>query len=366
MTTRNSSETRRSVYAVLIALMSLLLGGLGAFVFTSDAETIRLAADTTIQRFVVLTFYISLAMSLIGYRLLADEQQSSTDVERLEDRLSRRDLIGRLTVSFAVAWILSAACQAVFLLLIGKVFPEAALPRFIMMALFALYSALLGFGVAFFIVRVDDLELTRLLAILGVGGILFSATLVTTPEWWQRSVSALGIDPGSSTFFNVTVIVIGLISLTLGRDVAADLKLLTRINLFPPRGYDILRFGITGTCLGIIGVGLFPTEGSAFSHNLHLFSAYTMAVLYIAGMLLLEVIAPNIYPKSFVYIARGFGVLCIVLFVANLAKVLAFVPMELLLFAAFGLWIFAFRYETKQYVRKTALPTALAAASAAN
>jgi hypothetical protein len=363
MTPTNSrSQTRRSVYALMIGLLSLLLGGFGAFVFVSEPLEIGIAADSTIQRFILLTFYISLTMSLIGYRLLVDEQDLLTDLEKLNLRQTRSDWTGRVAVSFAVAWILSAVCQAIFILLIGRLFSDVMFSRIVMMLIFAVYSAILGFGVAFFIVGVDDIGLTKLLAILAVGGILFSATLVTDLEWWKRSVSALGIDPTSGIFFNITVIALGLVALTLARDLLADLKLLTGTGLFPQRGYDWLRFGLTGTCIGIVGVGLFPTEGLSFSHDLHIFSAYLMAVLFILGMLLIDNIAPNIYPKTFIYSARVLGVVCILVFAANLMKYLEFVPMELILFMFFGVWVFYFRSETKQYIRKQVLPAFATAA----
>jgi hypothetical protein len=357
MTANSRSQTRRSIYATLIGLLSLLLGGIGAFVFTADPPDVRLAADTTIQRFVVLTFYIGFVISLIGYRLLIDEQEDLDSIEKLNIRQTRHDWVGRIAVSFAVAWILSAVCQAVFILIIGKVFAEVTFPRAVMMFIFAIYSSVLGFGVAFFIVRVGGMELTKMLAALAIGGLLFSVTIVTDFEWWRRSVSALGIDPTSGTFFNITIILAGLVALTLARDLIADLKLLTEAGLFPQRGFDVLRHGITGTCLGITGVGLFPTEGLSFSNGLHLLSAYGMAILFILGMLFIDNIAPNIYPKPFVYAARGLGVVSILLFVAHLAGYLAFVPMELMLFTGFGVWVFYFRFETKQYIRKQVLPS---------
>jgi hypothetical protein len=347
-------QTNRSGYAFFTGLLTFTLGGAGAVLFAADPPNVPLAADTTIWRFVLLTAYISMAVSLIGYRLLAFDQDKISSKEKLAQLQARKDWLARIIVSFAVAWILSVVCQAVFLMLIGKLFIGAELPRLVMMLLFAIYSAVLGFGVAFFIVGVDDLELNWLIILLGGGGFLFSTTLVANPDWWARSVSALGIDGGSGTFFNVTVIAVGLVALTLVRDLILDLKLLTEANMFAWRSYNFIRFGLTGLGLGIVGVGLFPTEGLRFSHELHMVSAYVMAVLCILGMLLLSLIAPNIYPSRFVYFSAGLGALCILAIVAHFTGFIGFVPMELTLFALFGAWVFFFRAATKQFFRQYA------------
>jgi hypothetical protein len=174
-------------------------------------------------------------------------------------------------------------------------------------------------------------------------------------------VSALGIDQGSGTFFNITVIAAGLVSLTLGRELIADLKLLTAAKLFPPAGFQWIRIGLTGIGLGIIGVGLFPTEGLSFSHDLHLASAYGMSGLTILGMLTLNLLAPNIYPQQVVNVSRALGVLCVLIVIAHFAGLLSFVVMELILFAFFGGWMFYFRYHTMQYVRQQVIMQAAAA-----
>jgi hypothetical protein len=345
-------DTDRREYAFHTALLSFALAGVGAFLFVSEPQPVALTADTTIQRFVVLTSYLSMVNALTGYRLLTDEQDKISRIEKLAQRQFRKDWIGRVIVSFAVAWILSTACQAVFGLLISKVLVGTELPRIVMMLLFAVYGAALGFGVAFFIVGVDDVEINWLIIILGVGAILLSMTLVANQNWWQRSVSALGIDSGSGTFFNITVIVIGLVALTLGRDLIADLKLLTEVRSFPSSGFNIIRFGLTGIGLGIVGVGLFPTEGLPFSHEMHLLSAHVMAVLCILGMLLISVITPNIFPTNFVYFSGVLGIICILAIVAHFAQRLQFVAMELMLFGLFGVWVFFFRFQTKHYVRQ--------------
>jgi hypothetical protein len=346
-------ENKRIRYAFLMGLLSFVTGGIAAFLFIWDPPDVKVAGDVTIWRFVLLTSYTSFVTALIGYRFLAFEQEKISRLERLaQGQSSWRNWIQRFSVSFAVAWLLAVVCQAVFLFLIRQWWGSAELPRFVMMLWFAVYAALLGAGVAFFIVGVDSVELFWVFAGLAVGALLFSATLAANRDWWQRSVSALGIDPGSGLFFNISIMIVGLVALTYARDLLDDLKLLTEMRLFPSWGYNLMRFGLTGMGLGIVGIGLFPTEGLVFSHFLHLLTANTVVGVSFIGMFFLNRIVPNIYPKGFVYFSKALGVICLLVIVVYIPIQLEFAWMELILFCLLGVWIGFFGHETKRYVRR--------------
>jgi hypothetical protein len=96
---------------------------------------------------------------------------------------------------------------------------------------------------------------------------------------------ALGIDPGSGLFFNITIILVGLVAMT-ARDLLDDLKLLTEMRLFPSSGYNFTRFGLTGMALGIVDIGL--SDGRmVFSHFLHQLTAYVVVGIKLIGMFFL-------------------------------------------------------------------------------
>jgi len=345
-------ETNRFSYAFSLGLLSFVLAGIGSILFISDPPIISITADNTIVRFSLLTTYISIVMSLIGYRLLTLEQNKIKQIEYLGQSQAFKDGLRRFIVSMAIAWLLTAICQAVFLLLIDTIWVDSLIPRLLMMLLFVLYGGGLGFGVAYFIVGLDHVEIFWLFVFLAVGGMLFSLTIVQDTNWWQRSVSALGIDVGAGFFFNITIILVGLVALTLARDILDDLKLLTELNRFRLSSYDLIRIGLTGASVGIIGVGLFPTEGLFLSHELHLLSAHVMTLLCVIGMLFLPIIAPDIYPKNFIYLSRASGIICIVIWLADRFHIISFTAMELLLFSIFGIWIGIFSEYTKQYARR--------------
>jgi hypothetical protein len=45
------------------------------------------------------------------------------------------------------------------------------------------------------------------------------------------------------------------------------------------RSYNFIHFDLTGIGLGIVGVGLFPTEGVRFSHELHMVRACLLKLI---------------------------------------------------------------------------------------
>ena len=346
-------EKRRIRYAVRMGLLSFVMGAVAAFLFTWDQPSVKVAGDPAIWSFVLLTFFISLVTSVIGYRLLAYEQEKVSRLERLaQGRSRRKGWAQRFIVSFAVAWILATACLAVFLFVISKWLESADLSRFVMMLLAAMYAAILGAGVTFFIVGVDSVELFFVFAGLTAGAVLFSATIATNREWWQRSVSALGIDPGSGLFFNISIILVGLVVMTYARDLIDDLKLLTEMQLYPSSGYNFMRFGLTGIGLSIVGIGLFPTEGLPFSHFLHQSTAYVVVGISFVGMFFLSKIVPTVYPKGFIYGSAALGVLCLVVIISYTPIHLEFAWMELILFFLIGVWIGSLGHETEKYVRR--------------
>jgi hypothetical protein len=124
------------------------------------------------------------------------------------------------------------------------------------------------------------------------------------------------------------------------------------MQLFPSSGYNFMRFGLTGMALGIVGIGLFPTEGLVFSHFLHQLTAYVVVGISFIGMFFLGKIVPNVYPKGFVFSSAALGVTCLLVVLVYTPIHLEFAWMELILFFLLGIWIGFLGHETEQYVRR--------------
>src|SRR5689334_17125536 len=119
--------------AVYIGLLTLIVSFLATLLFVGDPDMVKITADKTIWRFELLTAYISVAVGLIGYRLLAyDVAEASNAVKsakRPDHKVLPYDWVGAVVVAIAIAWVLTAACQAFFRIGIERLFPDAYLPR---------------------------------------------------------------------------------------------------------------------------------------------------------------------------------------------------------------------------------------------
>src|SRR5258707_5737205 len=156
------NRTRLAIYTGLVAL---LVAGLSTILFIVDPETIQVAhRHVIVSHFEVLTAYISLAVALLEYRLMSVGKPGAPAVVasiKVEQKLFsskplRKDWIGALIVSFAVAWMWTTACQAVFHFVVTPLFPTQEVSRFAAMVVFTVYGGLLGFVVSYSIVAVDD------------------------------------------------------------------------------------------------------------------------------------------------------------------------------------------------------------------
>ncbi len=298
----------------------------------------------------LLTLLIGLPVGIIAYRLYSAEREDLSPTERILER-GRSFWIGRVVVSVVITALLTMGVTFAFYML-DTFFTGARIPMIQALLVCTVYAGTLGFGMAYYVSGMGTLSLLRLIGITLVLGLAVSFSIAQDREWWRNSISFLGHDPQSGVFFNLTIISVGLIALTLSRDLLDDLYVITERGRFPQRGFYVLRVGLVLVCVGIVGVGLFPTAITPLSNDLHNISAHGMAILLVLGMLGLRLIAPQIYPSLFVRLSAGFGLLCVAAIAAHFAlRWINFVTLELLLFALFGVWIFLFKRYTQDYIR---------------
>jgi len=216
-----------------------------------------------------------------------------------------------------------------------------------------MYSTVLGFGTAYYVSSISKHHLIRLIGAVLILGLVISFMIVQDDAWWTNSISFLGHAEGSSIFFNLSIIAVGLIALTLAQDLLDDLSILSQARLFPRLSYSIFKYGLIAVCAGIVGVGLFPTTVSTWSDTMHNISAHGMSVVLIIAMFTIGVVAPGVYPLSFIAISFGFGLVCAFAIYLHFGPaVLNFVALELVMFALFGAWIFLFERYTTGFINK--------------
>lgn len=334
------------VFAVMAALIAFSDQVDVRWFFTDHSRDLSLSAMA-----LLIAAFVCPSSALIAYRRFSHESEYLTDVERILER-GRNDWIGR----FAVALVLSAGVaigSACLFFLLEATFTNARITTLAAAILAMFYGAGVSFSIAYYVSGLESRHLLRLVGLVLGLGLLISFLIVQDREWWRNSISFLGHAPGSDLFFNLTIISVGLIALTMARDLLDDLWVITAASLFPWRSYRLLKYGLVLICVGVIGVGLFPIRISQLSNDLHNISAHGMAVLFIIGMLFINRIAPNIYPPVFVQLSRVMGIMAVAALLAYyLFAVINFVALELLLFALFALWIYLFKERTQAYIRQ--------------
>ncbi|MBI5670051.1 MAG: hypothetical protein HZC41_18810 [Chloroflexi bacterium] len=336
--------------AALVGLIVplFLLNGLDNVAWFTAPQTAELSVGAVC---ILLSIVIAFPICVIAYRLYSHLRDDLTNIEKVIER-GRQDWIGRLAVSFAVMFLVAVACALTFWL-IGNAFTNARITYLAAALVCAAYAGALGFGVAYYIAGLGERNLLGLVGAFAGVGLFISFLVAQDDEWWRDSVSILGYDPGSGMVFNVTVILVGLLALTFARDLIDDLEVLHKMGHFPLNSFRLIRVGLTLICLGIVGIGVFPTRVTAISTFLHHLFAHIMIIMFMLGMFALDRIAPNIYPASFIRFSRICGAICAVSLVAYyILGIINFVALELILFITFGTWIYVFNRYTKNYIQR--------------
>lgn len=333
---------------VALALSATLLGlqeSVGWF-YPAAGELVTLSSIG-----VLLTLFVTPSISIIGYRMFTHESDRLSEVEKIMER-GRNWWLGRLFISFVLTAALTLAVSLLFFG-IEAMFTGARITTLAGVLLSTTYAAAISFGVAYYISGLDEYNFIRLLAVVLVLGLMISFLIAQDDQWWQNSISFLGHDPGSGIFFNLSIISVGVIALTLVRDLLDDLYVVMVAGRFPRRGFNILRVLLVLIGVGIIGVGLFPTTITPLSDDLHNLSSHGMALAFMVAMLTLGWLAPGVYPRFFLRVSLALGLASVAATVAYFVwSVINFVTLELLLFAFFGVWVFMFKQYTKDYINQ--------------
>ncbi len=175
-----------------------------------------------------------------------------------------------------------------------------------------------------------------LVSFLGAG-VLASTLSADNPGWWQSNFSALGISTSSSaSAFNFTVMVAGIVLITLADYLADDLARWSAIA----RG-TVLGVRVTLTVIGVclIGLGVIPVNLSRLVHDL-------FAVTTIVGFGLLILTSPVLLrglPSTFIVTTWIFGGLMLVIVLLwRVGRAYNFTAVELLSVLIIFAWLALF------------------------
>lgn len=158
--------------------------------------------------------------------------------------------------------------------------------------LVALTCAAVGYIVASATSQLDTSSLSVYLGIFIFAGAIFSAMTSSNEYWWRVHFSTLGtaID-ASGIAFNFTLILSGLVIITLSDFIVYDLARMVRFDGGSARKVGISRYGfiLFGLCLA--GIGAFP---ESFSHRGHIISTWSSVAVVVLLMLYVVVVFPRL------------------------------------------------------------------------
>jgi hypothetical protein len=89
-----------------------------------------------------------------------------------------------------------------------------------------------------------------------------------------------GYNEGSDTLFRISMITVGIIMLTLLRDLLNTLQILVEANELSQRRHTLLTIGAIAACVGIINVGVFPVRVNVWSDFIHDLSANVTGIIF--------------------------------------------------------------------------------------
>lgn len=356
-------QTSRTRFAVIMLAAGALIGlFIASRVTTGDLQTPLIGSEGNLALALVYSLPIVAAVTTaLGYRRLLTADERLGFNERRIAALRGRQLIGRIVAALAAGGLIMTLLVLVFYLL-TSVFTGVSVPRWLALIIALVASAATGFGVALWSVTLKTPQLLRLGLAFIVIFMLLAVINVNDPNWWQNAISFMSHDQGSSTFFRISLIVGGLVVMSAAGDIAAMFRLAAEAGQISQRSYRLLEIGLMGACIGLIGVGLFPTVVSAVSDLLHNIFISLMLVLLMAGMFFIPLVVP--LPRDFriVSIAAGIGSLVLFYLWAG-AGLLIFVVFQVLILSLMGVWAVLLLRSTLAYVR-TELPGPSTPASA--
>jgi hypothetical protein len=171
--------------------------------------------------------------------------------------------------------------------------------------------------------------------------------LVENPQWWTESVSFLGGDPNTDTFFNTTIVVTGALAGIVLLNLANWMNGLAqsgRLNVRRPI-LVFLQIAFLIIAAGIMMVGFFPWglyPGYALLHDI---GSHAMLLAFVTLMFSVPFVLP-IYDRSFKFTSLGYGLLAILIGVGLFTGTMVFAIAELLWFIVLALWLVVFVRNT--------------------
>lgn len=346
-------STRAAVYAGVVAF---LLG----FAATSDMDMVNILAEretgeTSLTGMLMTVGLIfGLVIAFLSYRLDQPDEVLIPTGEVIRIR-GRSNVVARLATSLAVGLILMTL-TGVVMFAVDAVFPGLSLGRYVIVGIVVAYAVIMGFVIAYWTARLNTFNMLALAGVMTTVGIVLAALAVGDPYWWQRSLSYLGSTETAGIYFNVAIIVTGLIVFAVDRETITILTGLAENDLVSRDYLRWSRIHLTAIPICIIGVGLFPTRINPLSDLLHNLSSHLMVVFFVVMMLSTVNRRDSFHSRTFREVSRVFALSIIGLALLEMLSVLNFVAFELIIFVPIGIWLAMYQGQARVYAQAGKAP----------
>lgn len=198
------------------------------------------------------------------------------------------DLIGLMLLFGSLALLLVMALYQLF----SSAFRTIQFDHWSGSFLVAATCAMVGYLVASATSRLTTSNLSMLLGLFIFAGAIFAGITSANEYWWRMHFSTLGTAVDASGIaFNFTLILSGLVLITLSEFIVYDIYRMVRFDRGSKIKVGIARFGfiLLGACLGLIGV--LP---ESLTHRGHLIVTYGAIAVVAVMMLVMIVVFPRV------------------------------------------------------------------------
>lgn len=327
---RHPAESRESLesVALMIGAAGFVLGALiASLVFWGGA--VPIAGPGSLGQLVSICGAVVALAVVVWARMLVRPRRAAADGS---PRLRWFD-VAAIALTYAMIALLGWVGIAAVL---AESFVDAVVFPFSAALLAGVAVALTAYVVFLSAVHLTPINLSLVLAVFLVVGMLTSMLSASDPHWWQLNLSSLGMtDDLSARAFNLTLIIAGALVTTIANFATASLPATSdaerRHRLFVR--VALMLIGVLLAC-----VGIFPVDESLQLHNL---SATGMAIVYVTLVLRLRTLIPST-PRVFLlvgYVFVGVIVLLAVLFITGYYNLTA---VELVLAVLVFTWLIVF------------------------
>jgi hypothetical protein len=177
------------------------------------------------------------------------------------------------------------------------------------------------------------------LLVVAVVGMILAFMHATSTAWWWQSVSALGVDPGADTWFNVAIAAIGVVFLWASGPLRVMLAQAVAVGIVRSGWGFVYALGLLliGPALVLVGVFEISSPVKSLIHDI----AGFFVPLAVMGMMLTLGLGARDVPRravgwSLVVLASIIG-----LFLLAVTDLISYALMEITSFVICGAWLYA-------------------------